>query len=867
MLNSRAPVWLAILMLGMYVVAAQTAVTDDFSDGDFTNDPSWNGDTVFFGVNAAGELRLLDSLAGVRCLYTASEISLEATWEWRCRLDFNPSSSNFLKVYLISDRPDLQLPLKGYFVRVGGSSSDRISLYRQDLSPTEIIAESAPDWVDKDPVDILIRVTRDRSHHWQVFADTTLTGNYQLLASGYDSTHLKSSYFGLCPNYTKTRSDRFYFDDFLLQGSPYIDSVSPRLISYIVSDSSRLTLTFSEDLDTNQVASGNFQFSDALQIRSLEMSEQQIDISILGVFENKRLYGLSISNLKDEAGQPLDTLIAFRRVVPQTGDVIINEIMPDPTPSVGIPPFNLPEAEYIEIHNRLPYPIRLRYWLLLIGTKSIDLPDVQLDSMGFLILTNEGLTADFGDSLPVTGLSMSASSLLNSGTSLSLISHQGNTISRLSYDSEYYGNQLKAQGGWSIERIHPDIACEDVSNWTASRDPNGGTPGRPNSVDSSHYESGVFRIEHLSLLDDQSLKISFSRPLQAGQALEHASYRVWPDLKISSIKWMPETPSAVELTFDRTLSKSKVYSLSPGPELMACDGRRADQDTLRFGLPEAPLPGDLLINEVLFNPYSSGVDFVELYNASDKSIDLSTLRIGNWDDQVGLSPNAVALTDESRIWIPGQYLLVTEEIDALRQHYQTGKAAVNIELSNMPSLPDDAGSIAVQTAAFEVIDYFEYDEDMHHPLVSDPEGVSLERLSIQNSTQGLDNWHSAAGIVGFATPGYRNSQYISSQSVAQVSLDPRVFSPNMDGNNDVLKIRYKFQDPGAIGRITVWSPVGQMINLLAENLLLGKEGMLIWDGTNESGALAAPGVYIVVIEYFSVDEKRSVLRRTCVLSR
>lgn len=848
------------------MVHGQTAVTDDFSDGDFTDNPKWLGDTAFYEVNTAGELRLIDSLAGARYLYTASEISLEAIWEWRCRLEFNPSSSNYLEVFLISDRFDLQAPLRGYFLRLGGSSSDRIGLYRQDLNQSEKITESDADWVDADPLEIMIRVIRDRRHYWQVFGDTTLTGNYQLLASGYDSTYLKSSFFGFCPNYTKTRSDRFYFDDFLLQGSPYTDSVSPRLTNFRVSDSSQLTLTFSETLDTKQVGINNFHFSDSLQIQSLKMSDQQIELGVSGVFEINWLYGLSISNLKDEAGHELDTLITFRRIVPQHGDVIINEIMPDPSPFVGIPPYNLPEAEYIEIHNRLPYQVYLMNWQLIIGVKNIDLPDLEIDSLGFMILANEDVIGDFGDSLPITGLSMSASSLSNSGTSLRLVSHEGKTISGLNYNPKFFGNQLKTQGGWSLERIHPDIACEDASNWTASRDANGGTPGKFNSVDSTDYERKSFRIEAVSLLDQQRLKVFFSRPLQADQAMHREFYQMWPDIEISAIKWVPEAPSELELELNTKMSKSRAYSLSPNRGLIACDGTGIDLDTIGFGLPEEPESGDLLINEVLFNPYPSGCDFVELYNASGKIVDISALRIGNWDAKTGLSQNAVALSDESRIWLPGQYLVITEDIDLLKQRYKTGDRAVVVELSAMPSFPDNAGSVAVQTTALNVVDYVEYEEDMHHPLISDPEGVSLERLSMQSPTQRLDNWHSAAGTVGFATPGYHNSQAISTRFDSQFNLDPRVFSPNMDGNNDILMIRYQLEDEGAIGRISVWSPAGQLVRLLAENLMMGKEGVLTWDGTNENGTLVTPGIYVVVFEFFSVDEKRSVLRRTCVLS-
>ena len=43
----------------------------------------------------------------------------------------------------------------------------------------------------------------------------------------------------------------------------------------------------------------------------------------------------------------------------------------------------------------------------------------------------------------------------------------------------------------------------------------------------------------------------------------------------------------------------------------------------------APKKGELLINEVLFNPIGDGVDFIEIYNASDSIVDLSMCTLGN----------------------------------------------------------------------------------------------------------------------------------------------------------------------------------------------------------------------------------------------
>ena len=106
---------------------------DDFSDGDFTANPVWSGETSNFEVDGAQKLHLnAPAESDTSYLSTSSEAIDDATWEFYVEYAFNPSSSNVARVYLVSNNANLQEPLNGYYVRVGGETEDRISLYRQD---------------------------------------------------------------------------------------------------------------------------------------------------------------------------------------------------------------------------------------------------------------------------------------------------------------------------------------------------------------------------------------------------------------------------------------------------------------------------------------------------------------------------------------------------------------------------------------------------------------------------------------------------------------------------------------------------------------------------------------------------------------
>lgn len=195
--------------------------SDDFSDGDFTSNPVWTGTTDKFVVDN-NQLRLMaPAVTDVAWLATPSAAINDATWEFWLRMDFNPSSSNFVRVYLTSSQENLSGPLNGYFVMVG-DTQDEVSLYRQTASTRTKIIDGTDSRVNADPVIVRVRVTRSADGVWQLFSDVGATGNYIEEGSATDNTHLSSSFFGVYCAYTSTRSTLFYFDDFNVTGNPYV---------------------------------------------------------------------------------------------------------------------------------------------------------------------------------------------------------------------------------------------------------------------------------------------------------------------------------------------------------------------------------------------------------------------------------------------------------------------------------------------------------------------------------------------------------------------------------------------------------------------------------------------------------------------
>ena len=159
-------------------------------------------------------------------------------------------------------------------------------------------------------------------------------------------------------------------------------------------------------------------------------------------------------------------------------DVVIDEIMADPTPQIG-----LPSNEWIELKNVSANPVNLQNWRIGDAAgQSGSMPGFVLQPDSFVIVCTGSAVAAmqaYGRVIAVT----SFPSLDNEGDQLYLKSNSGLTIHAVSYSFSWYQNAVKSDGGWTLEMIDTKNPCAGISNWKASTDTRGGSPGIKNSVD------------------------------------------------------------------------------------------------------------------------------------------------------------------------------------------------------------------------------------------------------------------------------------------------------------------------------------------------------------------------------------------------
>jgi hypothetical protein len=312
------------------------------------------------------------------------------------------------------------------------------------------------------------------------------------------------------------------------------------------------------------------------------------------------------------------------------------------------------------------------------------------------------------------------------------------------------------------------------------------------------------------------------------------------------------------------LDSGLVQSISVS-ELKDCSGNLIKtSNTATFALPQKAAISDLVINEILFNPRSGGSDFVELYNRSAKVLTLQDWQLANAS---GYPDNKEVITTEPYLVFPGDYVGLTEDVDNLAKEYPNTIRENFIEVVDLPGYNDDEGVIYLLNPGKRVIDKVAYDEEMHFELLSDVEGVSLERIDPNRPSDERSNFHSAAESVGFATPGYQNSQYfISRKFNGKLTVEPEVFSPDNDGHQDVLNLNYEFHAPGYVGSIRIYDRYGRLIRELANNVLLQNRGTFSWDGISQEGNKAKVGVYVIFFEAFNLGGDKEVYKKTAVLA-
>lgn len=829
------------LILCYTITSAQ--VIDDFQDADLNTAPTWIGMLSTF-TTANGVLKSNSNIPNA-AFYLSTQFGMKGnlSWNLKIKLQFNTSSLNYTDVYLMADSMNLSKSGNAYFVRLGGSQ-DEISLYKTVNQTSIKILDGIDAALNSSNNNLELLVTRIGD----TFSLSHLNLNSQLLTnegSVYDTNFDRLPYCGIVIRQsTSSFFNKHYFDDLYI-GPPIKDSVAPILDSVICRDLKNINLYFNEPVDSifmNKVSLFNLN-GNSIYLDSITGSSGNTvwKLNFKSQLKSNFFYEIEIDTVRDLFRNinfnMSKQFICLEPIAPSPGDILIDEIMADPEPSVG-----LPEIEYIELRNVSNQFVSLKNCSIRDPGFKMELPPIVIYPDSFLLIYK-------------------GPSLNNSGDQLGLY-FIDTLLHEISYNLDTYMDATKSNGGYSLEMIDPYQICLK-DNWKATIDNRGGTPGKINSVDqrlskdtSAPKIIGVWPLEGqgLKLIVDELPDFKQQKMIQ----FKFNSYDLNSDISI-------QNDSTVCLKINLPVHPDSIYCIIISG-LIDCSGNFSEPDSFLIQWPSNSLESDLVFNEVLFNPKSGGSDFIEFYNNSKHVLNLKDLYIASLNDQ-GYYIEMYRLSETDQLIHPKQFLMITEDFEMVCKQYNCGSSEnIKLNVKQMPAMSDDFGRLVLVNAQGDFIDSMTYSANWHFEKLDDKEGVSLEKINPHLRSGSMFNWHSAACNAGFATPCKENSQFIHEIKIEKpITLSNKIISPNSDGKDDLCVIHYNLNTADAVCTAEVYDLSGQMIKSLLNHMTIGTQGQFTWDGTDKNGQIPNTGIYILLVELRYTDGKMSKEHLTLIV--
>jgi hypothetical protein len=636
------------------------------------------------------------------------------------------------------------------------------------------------------------------------------------------------------------------FNNSVIDISP--DNTPPEIINSATMVDGALQILFSELID----------FNDTDHLTAFEFPNENIEpeLAVKGYSDIQHLtfpdplqpgrtYQVKVKDLADCWGNSIrDTILNFGiGIEPEFNEILITEILADEIPSVG-----LPESEYLEIHNATDQLVSIHNSFIFTRYELYSLPDQNLFPGEYYILIPGSKTELFKNYSNVIIMDRFPK-LNNEGKDLAIYNRKNGTIFSISYDKNWYKSIDKSNGGYSIEMIDIRNPCGDLGNWTASESDNGGTPGKINSVNYDNPDLTRPGILRAHAFEEEMILVRFDEKLHADCFTKldvlvnnHNMFGLWSydTIDFHSLEISVKDNPAINLSYELSISGVK-----------DCAGNYMEEgaNTLQVTVPGDPFPGDVIINEILFNSKPGGADWIELYNRSEKDLDLKNWYLAR--EEFPSEEKKYPIAEDHFLLNPYSFMVLTKDTDKVIRDYHNADIKHCLEISDFPVLPDEGGYISIRSQEDVNLEETWFSDQQHNLLLRDTEGISLERLSPDLPANDRENWHSASSGSGFGTPTRKNSQFRNAGvNVNHIGIYPKIISPDQDGLDDVLHIFLSHEKTGFLTNIYIFNINGVLLKTLVKGRLLGANEEILWDGYTESGYVADPGHYILLMELF-----------------
>ncbi len=631
------------------------------------------------------------------------------------------------------------------------------------------------------------------------------------------------------------------------------DNIPPVIENVIFLADNIILIQFDESLEASSATSlENYVFEPALNILEINLfSDNEVVMSFNEPLFFDTNYNLRVNAVQDIFGNAISEQVLnflFGGVfTPGFNQLLITEIMANPVADQS-----LPDVQYIELYNTTDNPISLFDLNYMDARDTVSLGLNYMLPNEYVIVCPKSQIGEMTKYGRVIGLSPWPN-LNNAGDELQIISTKNELVHQVFYKDSWYKEEFKKNdGGWSLEMTDIRYPCTTFSNWTASQAELRGTPGASNSVTEDNPDLTGPKLVQAFAPSSMEVELYFNEIINLPD-LRVDQFSIDPPVRIQQVEVV--SSQTVKLILLDQLQVRVKYAISVD-QITDCAGNLnlPSERSVVFGLVEEPEQNDIILNEVLYHPQAGGVDFIELYNRSDKFLNLK-----NWQAKAS-TQESVLFANKNMVLAPGGLVALTSNAEALMSHYPNSAKAEFIKETDLPNFINEAGVVQIISENGALEELLLYDDDMHIPFLRETQGVSLERISPEVIISKPNSWISAASSAGFATPGANNSQRAAANiSFGEVKASPQSFAHNAPGRNYTV-INYELSDVGNLATVNIFDAKGTVIKTLANNETLNTTGFFRWDGDDNMGRKVGVGYYIIYFELFSANGQTRILK-------
>jgi len=420
-------------------------------------------------------------------------------------------------------------------------------------------------------------------------------------------------------------------------------------------------------------------------------------------------------------------------------NIVINEIMYNPKSN---------QPEWIELFNNTQTTISLKGWKIKDNstTAFISSNNVGINPGSYLVIADDSISP--GNQPTFNYLILNLPSLNNGGDQIILIDSTGKTIDSVFYSANWGGNK-----GYSLERISSTAGSNIPGNWGSSISRFHSTPSRLNSITPTNYDLAI------STFKQNSAYHIFNKPFNATIVIfnngllksDSAYLSIYLDVNRDSI------PQPNELIAEKFIQP--INSKDSIKQPLTLNGLPLGSNYLIFNInyPKDEFPdnnvfystvktveikevkGDVVINEIMYAPLNDEPEWVELFNKSNKIINLKNYSLS--DDR------------SSKIIIKNNFKLAPEDfvVIARDSNFFNFHNANPVIIANFPTLNNSYDAVVIRDSLNRTIDSVFYFKNW-----GGSKGRSLERISVSSPSTDSSNW-AECKYAGGSTPCLINS--------------------------------------------------------------------------------------------------------------